>query len=307
MSMIAADVVSILTTIGVQVHRVNSKGEINALCPEHEERTGRPDRHPDWWMNGTTGAYICFSCQARGSLYQLLAKFGTDDMDLVEIRTQLQAAMPLGWSVDDEPAEEEEPEEDPVYEWWFDHLDYPGPGLLRIRHLTLDALKLHDVRFDHTNHCWVIPIREPFTGRLLGVQNKAKGWFRNRPDNVPKSKTLFGWQVFTGKRVILVESPLDAVRIESAGVSGAVATYGSWVSDEQLDLLTQRHVGIETVVLAFDRDQAGRQSRDDVKERLRRRWIVDVRAVPYKHFGDAKDLGEVADDETVRYIIDHAQ
>ena len=106
-----------------------------------------------------------------------------------------------------------------------------------------------------------MPLREPHFNKLMGWQEKGTvdRTFFNRPTGLQKSKTLFGIEKQNESMVILVESPLDCVRIASAGISGAVAICGSSISEDQVKLLRYSH----KVVAAFDNpnlDSAGRKA-----------------------------------------------
>src|SRR6185312_9735780 len=65
---------------------------------------------------------------------------------------------------------------------------------------------------------------------------------------------------------ILVEGPLDALALEQAGISGGVAMLGATLSDQQQILLETS--GVQHVVLLTDNDEAGRQAKADIKNRL---------------------------------------
>jgi hypothetical protein len=80
-----------------------------------------------------------------------------------------------------------------------------------------------------------------------------------------KSRSLFGLQQATGRRVFVVESPLDVARFLRYGHS-AVATYGAAMSTEQLDVITRT---FRQIVLAYDNDRAGWDASTTVAERLR--------------------------------------
>jgi DNA primase len=90
----------------------------------------------------------------------------------------------------------------------------------------------------------------------MGWQEKGyvKRYFKNYPTGIEKSKALFGFRRYDGGRLIVVESPLDVVRLASVGVSGGVATFGSLVSKDQVNLIR----GADQIVFAFDNDDAGR-------------------------------------------------
>lgn len=55
---------------------------IYILCPDHEERTGRADRHIGNCVIGKTfeNAYYCFGCGARGNSFELIAKLKNLDI-----------------------------------------------------------------------------------------------------------------------------------------------------------------------------------------------------------------------------------
>jgi hypothetical protein len=129
------------------------------------------------------------------------------------------------------------------------------------RHLTAEACDLYGVKWDYTNELWITPIRDPYHGHLMGWQEKSETerFFRNFPTNVKKSKTLFGYDVFTGGQMIVVESPLDAVRIASEGITGAVATMGAHLSLSQIALMGAAN----EIIIALDNptiDKAGQNA-----------------------------------------------
>lgn len=73
------------------------------------------------------------------------------------------------------------------------------------------------------DHGWIIPIWSP-AGPLLGWQYKRLDIVANWPKKVKKSETLFGLRELreipaTAHAVAIVESPLDVVRLASAGVT----------------------------------------------------------------------------------------
>ena len=76
-----------------------------------------------------------------------------------------------------------------------------------------------------------------------------------------KSKTLFGYhEVKDGDWAVLVESPLDAVRLFGLGIP-AFAALGAWVSREQVTLMARC---FSYVILALDNDKAGREATEIV-------------------------------------------
>lgn len=134
----------------------------------------------------------------------------------------------------------------------------------------------------------------------MGWQEKNDRWFRNRPNTVPKSTTLFGIDVFPGGRAILVESPLDAVRLYEAGISGGLASFGVQVSDKQMGLLRDR---AELTIVALDNDSKGRRLSEDIRNTYAQR--MRIRYFNYEAAPDAKDIGDMTD-EQIRYGVDNS-
>lgn len=166
----------------------------------------------------------------------------------------------------------------------------PSKKQLRSRNLHPDSTDVYGILWDLDEEAWVLPVRER-SGKLLGWQQKSDKGVVNIPTSMRKSVTLFGIDVFPKmERAIIVESPLDCARIWTAGFDGAVATFGSEWSRDQIDLLSKH---TNKVMLALDNDDAGWLSTlrfiDAFKNRL------DITFFDYS--AGAKDPGDMDDDE----------
>lgn len=259
------DIETILDSLGVEGMRVGSK-EITALCPMHEQRIGRPDRHASWSINRRTGLHICFSCGWSGGITTLYLDLGhpmPEDLETEMLRSAIQSSMAKASGTDFVPAVAPEPPPLPD-----DDLVPVPPSMLSYRKLTAQACDDYGVRWSRSRRAWVTPLYHPRTGDLLGYQFRQKGNELNEPEGLEKSTTLFGFHAMAGhKGVALVESPLDAVRLWSVGAP-AVASFGAWVSKEQLTLLSNNW---NWVLLALDNDAAGQSSTETVAKLLVRR------------------------------------
>jgi hypothetical protein len=124
------------------------------------------------------------------------------------------------------------------------------------RNIAPDSADQYGVLWDKDNERWIVPIRDPHTGKIWGWQEKNARYFRNQPFNVKKNNTLFGILQIEPeeKTVIVVESPLDVLRLHTAGYSNAVATFGAEITNEQLALLFDR---FDVIIWALDNDRAG--------------------------------------------------
>jgi hypothetical protein len=130
-------------------------------------------------------------------------------------------------------------------------------------------------------------------GQLMGWQEKKKGWVRNFPVGVEKSKTLFGIERFRSRTAILVESPLDVVRFAMVYKSPqALASFGAYVSKEQLELLVH---SADTLVVAMDNDEAGLEA----SKRIYKTMAQPRRGIKWWNYSGttAKDIGDMADQE----------
>lgn len=254
---------SLLARLGVRT--VGSRGsEVQGFCPGHVQRTGHEDHNPSWYINADTGAHICFSCQFKGSLSFLVCQIqgfiGPDGYDFDRAKEWLNSEADLSESFEraTKVATPVFEEVQIITEASLAAFITPPEFALRSRGLTVAAAEKHQLLWDSRRELWIIPIRNPQTGKLLGWQEKAyRGrYFRNYPTGVTKSIALFGFGQYSGGRMIVVESPLDVVRLESVGISGGVSTYGSAISKEQLYALKSA----DQLVFAMDADDAGTAS-----------------------------------------------
>ena len=303
------DLVPLLEELGLQGIRDQGK-EITALCPMHEARTGKPDRHPSWSINRETGAHICFSCGWSGGLNALYMDLGfpvPTDLDLqIKVDTakarvsRLQEAFPetKGNQGNDELITKSLSGSEVPVIWTEQRLRAMKPVPYRLadhRLLQPQALHAYQILWNSLDKCWVLPVRDEY-GELMGVQLRQKGVERNQPEGMEKSTTLFGLSMvskLSSTHVALVESPLDAVRLFGVGIP-AVASFGAFVSKEQVELLCRY---FQVVVLALDNDKVGREAADRVERQLRGR--VFVTRLDYGDL-DGKDPGDITSDELLR-------
>jgi DNA primase len=285
------DVESVLFDLGVSVIRL-SGDEVVAKCPMHEIRTGRPDSNPSWSINAVSLAHYCFSCGYAGSLsslYRDLSGSVPEDLEWSIKKSSVLSAFA-------QSASPPEPVGPSVNEWVLSNSfrDMPQP-LLDIKRLLRQSVDAFGIKWDPTRKMWVIPIRSP-SGDLMGYQFRRKGSVLNHPKGMEKSKTLFGFHLVDGDRAVIVESPLDVVRLHGAGVP-SIATFGAGISQEQLSIISRN---IRFVVAGMDNDAAGK-SANRVLGSLRSMGCVVV-PFDYGRLGGAKDPGDAKSDSVLREI-----
>lgn len=299
--LVPADLETTLQAVGIRPARVDEE-EVWARCPGHLDRTGSEDHQPSWSINRETGVHHCFSCGYSGTLTTLLAdRLGTSN--IFEIHAFLrERGASIVQAIQRRRSQplRSAPAARPVSESMLAVYTDPPRWALRQRRLSAEACAHHGVRWDGRREAWVLPIRER-DGALLGWQIKSDRIFRNFPVGVKKSQTLFGAHVFTGTLAILVESPLDAVRLTAEGHPGALASYGVEVSPAQLKLVLEL---ADTLLLALDNDAAGRRKTRE----LLREWgpRQHTSTINYTQAEDCKDPGEMTAAQ-IRWAIEHAE
>ena len=287
--------------------------EALGLCPMHERRTGKADHSPSWSINTDTGQHICFSCGYKGNIVQLVCdvqEFYTSTWgevtgyDFLAGRTwlasvsqislekmlEIVSTMPSYQGPIPKPLEMSEARLAVFVE--------PPQSALVSRKLTSEAAEQYGVLWDSKREAWILPLRVPHENSLLGWQEKGtiNRTFMNRPTGLKKSSTLFGIENQIDELAIVVESPLDAVRIASAGIAGAVATCGAIVSEAQVKLLR----GSDRIIAAFDNpkvDAAGKKASDEMCAYARKYGLN----LSFFNYGDSgkKDPGDLTDEEIV--------
>lgn len=307
-----ADLESAVAALGIIIRRAD-ENEINGYCPMHFRRTGKQDAHPSWSVNRHSGVHGCFSCGYAGNFLGLVMDLKFRNNAFAAARWIRRFGVDLQGAVDslrvwDERHEQPEPaqESHDLAVRFAMYVDPPAPALAH-RRATLESARHYGVRWDPERENWILPIREE-DRTLIGWQIKAEDgrFFRNFPAGVKKGVTLFGLDVFPeGDPAVLVESPLDVVRLHSAGYSGGLATFGSKWTDAQLRLVCER---TDELVCAFDNDDSGHQAiealiRGDRKKqrkgwvgRMPSTWLLSYRGT------NAKDIGDMTDREIERAL-----
>ena len=276
------ELVAVLERLGIDITRV-SGSEVGAKCPVHE------DHSPSWSMNINTGLWICYACGAKGNLSQLVMQLtGSSDEALLVNQFIIESGLErIKERVITQPP--------PTVDLGAFRRFVPVPeDLLVQRQLDKEMAHRFGLRWDPEPRHWIIPIISQY-GDLWGWQAKTKGYFRNVPTGVTKSLTLFGVDRFKAETAVLLESPLDVVRLASirpgVGVYG-LASFGAHVSNEQLNILIRK---ADKLVVALDNDEAGITAAQRIFESCPhpRGGITFLR---YEHT-NAKDLGDMTNDE----------
>lgn len=276
----------VLEQLGIKVSAVG-EFEISASCPFHA------DNHPSFSINSKTGLWICYQCSRAGTLSMLVQELGGDTNPVEFLREvkhknirRKQKAQPLP----------EEPPLDPfvVYARYEAFKQVP-PWALEQRMLNEQVCEDYGIKWDKG---WVIPIWSPDGEELMGWQFKRMDFVSNFPKAVKKSQTLFGLRELPDPSpvLVLVESPLDVVRLASVGVP-AVSSYGAYVSKVQIKMLVSV---ADRIVLALDNDREGNAQTEKIYPRLARLLPTTRAVLP----SGTKDPGDLSDRQALRVFND---
>jgi DNA primase len=275
-----------LTRLGIEIESIRGD-EIQAHCPAHQDRTGKTDRNPSWWINSDSGAHNCFSCGWRGNLYTLVSYVQNIELDKVSDWIGSAAGLSARFERITKSTKPIIEEPTIITDSMLSAFVDPPQDALDARGLTLHAVRAYEICWDSRNKNWIIPIRDAKTQKLLGWQEKGytQRHFNNKPAKIKKSSSLFGYSQYVTGTMIVVESPLDVVRLASLGITGGVAIYGASVSDVQLSCIR----GADRVIFALDNDQAGKNTSRDLiylcKELGIECWFFNYSSI------DVKDIG----------------
>jgi hypothetical protein len=295
------DIERVLLSLDLQLYAQRG-AEVNGLCPMHKKRTGKEDNHPSWWINSETGAHICFSCGYKGNVYTLVsdvrgidyheAREYVNDKEDMPIDSLMKRIKELPQYV------QAEPEAIPMSEARLAVYTEPPDIELKKRFLKRGAVKVHGVLWDVKNEAWILPIRDPDDGVLWGWQEKgARGrFFKNQPAGVRKSKTVFGVQILSSNHdLIIVESPLDAVRLTGLG-HNAISTYGAIISEDQAKIMRRA----PRVIAAMDNDKAGHTANEQMRG-FSRKYGMELSYFNYTGI-EVKDVGDMTESEIEKGI-----
>jgi DNA primase len=285
-----------LEDLGVSPEKVKGD-EAWALCPN----PNHPDNSPSWSINLETGEHFCFSCGWGGNYLLLVntAKGFKGDEPLGEEWIRKHGGIDVArkklrgeQAYTKKKAEQVSDADLALFEsripMWA----------LKDKDIIQESCDAYGTLWDPAKDAWILPVRDPRTGALMGWQSKSKRHFLNFPDNVEKSTALYGYHLL-GDTAYLEESPLDCNRLWTYGVDGAVSGYGVHVSDVQMELICDR---VKTLFVCLDNDEAGRLKEAEIWRKYRGR----TRLMFANYDGiKAKDHGEMTPEE-IEFSIENA-
>lgn len=307
---------SVLDAIGVTVVASTAK-RYNCLCPFH-----RNTDTPAFSISREEGVWICFneSCAETGNLPQLVQRL-TDRTEMealrfINMRGEAVNDRSLSEILDDAFAPKQEWPHFPqqvvdqlVKNFW---LTPKAQDYMHGRGFTDDTLRFFEIGFSPKMGGQVTyPVHTPNGDQCVGVVGRgvSKKFFDNSK-SLPKKDVLYN--LHNARRhsssVIVVESGFDAQRIHQAGFPNTVATLGSSLGNEQIELMERNFTDI---IVFSDNDDAGMSMRKHIMDRtktaavLHAAWDYDT-LFPTEGIsaGVPKDAGDLSV-EQIKHMVNN--
>lgn len=245
--------------------RSQSGNELNCLCPFHDDST------PSLRFNVETGLWKCWGCQIAGTAEMLVNKFdGAFDLTALKLesvkkrledlsRAQAHAGSYAGVHAGAHSLSSS------IGEGILKRYNFPTDYWTK-RGFTRETITAFELGYDPTDKMGSVPLRNE-DGDLLGVMTRPVDWVKGDdrekfryPYKFPRERNLYGSHLVASMDddfVVLVEGPLDAVKVWQAGYP-ALAVYGSSLSAKQVQLIYR--LGVRRACLFFDYDRAGQDA-----------------------------------------------
>lgn len=155
---------------------------------------------------------------------------------------------------------------------------FESRGFLRS---TLKSFNIEDCEHPMSNmkNRAIIPIY--FSGKLVGyIARSTKQWLKPKylcSKGLNKASYLYNYDTAISAAQItsslfIVEGQGDVWKMHEAGVNNCVGIFGKKLSDQQERMLLKS--GATTLIVLTDNDQAGRESKVDIKRRLGRFFTI---------------------------------
>lgn len=266
-----------------------------ASCPFSENHLTGKDERPSFAINIEKGVYNCFSCGARGTIEDLVAKI--KDCSVASALSML-----TDWGFDRLAVELERKEVNEPPEF------LPEGILYYYEQIPDDFAEVYRGEVDGKD-CLIYPVRNR-DGKLVGAlaRSQTDKWHKVMW-NMNKKRYLYGEdKIEPEKPVIIVEGPGDLIALRKSGLPNAVALMGISCSDEQVEKLLSLS---STFVVWLDKDRSGAKGMNNLLRKLEKRatmlYVDPWKQAKIKDRGDAKQVLEDFGPESVREIVSNAK
>jgi len=241
--------------------------EYKACCPFHKE-----DK-PSFYVNSTTGQYICFGCGVTGNVYTFLDEIGANE-DKKEISREYIYDNPIDKSVISHISQI-------TVEQFHKNLLKDTNALqyvIRERMLSMFVLKKFLIGYDPMSNRVAFPIRTT-SGKFINIKLHnshldPKSLYYS-PNN--GGKKLFPMQSLFKQDIVICEGEYDCMVLHSLGINAITSSSG--VASFQEEWV--KHFNKKDVKIIFDNDEPGEHYSEIVKNMLSKTALrVEVFKIP---------------------------
>lgn len=242
--------------------------EYKAKCPFPKHQ----DDKPSFFVNSTTGQYICFGCGSTGNVYTFLDEIGRQDEkkevsrdyvdDIPSDKTLIQYISPI------------------VVEQFHRNLLKDMKVLqyvLRERMLSLFILKKFLIGYDPMSDRITFPIRT-FSGKIINIKLhnsflEPKSYYYSSSNG---GKKLFPMQALVKNDIVLCEGEFDCMVLHTLGINAVTSTSGIASFQEEFVY----HFKDKKVKICFDNDEPGNFYSNVVYGILKKVCDVEIVTIP---------------------------
>jgi DNA primase len=293
------NLIQILDELGIEILSESSQ-DLIGYCPFHQNR----DTPAFNMAKESPYAWRCWNprCDKSGTLITLVQKI--DGMTILEAIRYL-IKFKTGTIDNIEKLLSTAKKE--AYEIWDEalidnmKLSYDDPifDCLYERGFRKNTLEIFEIGYSRKQERITIPVRDEFgqfvgfTGRATKPEQTKKYWDKG----LPKKFILFNLD--NAKKydeVIVVEGPLDAMKVYQAGFPNVIAILGGGFTKQQSQKLL-RH--FQSVIIFTDNDEAGRAFAKKIERVMR---SAGKRIFYVKYPERIKDPGEMGDGQIAEVI-----
>lgn len=267
-------------------------GEIDThfliYCPYHYNTNT-----PACEVDKNNGMFICFSCGESGGIIDMVMySTGRTYFEAVRLINSYQELSNIEDDVDFIIDQENNlPEFDNVLiSRLHDDLMRNARGVeyFQSRGITIESMTSLKLGYSKNQDMVTVPVFDHENRPLGFVGRSVEGKSFKNSTGLPKSKVLFNLNNCMRKRVVVVESSFDAIRLWQLGTP-AVATLGASISRTQIEILNKYTGG---VIVCPDNDAAGSK----LEERIVKYCKKEVEVIRLQ---DVKDVGDLSDIEII--------
>lgn len=308
----------VLESLGIRIGSETPRVFL-VYCPFHHNTSS-----PAMVVDKEIGGFNCFNeaCREHGNLPMLVEKLTDRDYgNAMMYIGKYDKPQPKGKLLSDALDEMFEPQrtelplfpqavvDDMVEQFWLseDAITY----MRDVRGFTYDTMRRFEIGLSvKQGHLLTYPVHTPDGKYVTAVVGRGlyKRRFKNSSGMRRKELLLNLHEARKhSSGVIVVESGFDAMRIHQAGYPNVVATFGSYVTPRQVQLLERNFTD---VIVFADNDDAGQKMVADMRDKLSMivltaRWNYDRMYPEVGRVESPKDASDLEDTQ-IRQMIKNA-